>query len=380
MTASDDARERGTDEARLPTRIVIAGGGTGGHLMPALAIAAALREARPEVEPVLVGARRGVEATLLPRRPFRFHLLSAEPLHRRAWWRNARWAVAPWRLVVECRRVLATERPAVVVGTGGYAAAPMLLAAVLAGVPIVLQEQNALPGLTTRWFARRARQVHLGFPEAERHLHVGPRARVWCLGNPIVPPHGAPTRAAARAALGIAPAARVVFVFGGSQGAHRLNAVVAELADAGRLEDVTLCWSTGPGQWEAYGRYAAPPRRLVRRFWDPIAEAYAAADLVVSRAGAMTTAELCAFGLPAVLVPLPSAAADHQTQNAEALRTAGAALHLPEARLTADALLEAVQSILGHPETASRMRAAALARGRPEAARRIAEAITALVS
>ncbi|MBI2536838.1 MAG: hypothetical protein HYW06_07735, partial [Gemmatimonadetes bacterium] len=155
---------------------------------------------------------------------------------------------------------------------------------------------------------------------------------------------------------------------------------LAELADAGRLEDVTLCWSTGRGQWEAYGRYAAPPRRLVRRFWDPIAEAYAAADLVVSRAGAMTTAELCAFGLPAVLVPLPSAAADHQTQNAEALRTAGAALHLPEARLTADALLEAVQSILGHPETASRMRAAALARGRPEAARRIAEAITALVS
>ena len=347
--------------------------------MPALAIAAALREVRPDLEPVLVGARRGVEATLLPRRPFRFHLLSAEPLYRRAWWRNARWAVAPWRLVVECRRVLVTERPAVVVGTGGYAAAPMLLGAVMAGVPIVLQEQNALPGLTTRWFARRARQVHLGFPEAERHLHVGPNTRVLCLGNPIVPPHGAPTRAAARAGMGIAPEARVVFVFGGSQGARRLNAVVAELADTGRLDDVTVCWSTGAGQWETYGRYAAP-RRLVRPFWDPIAEAYAAADVVVSRAGAMTTAELGAFGLPAVLVPLPSAAADHQTRNAEALRQAGAALHLPEARLTAEALLDAVKSILDHPETASAMRAQALARGRPNAARRIAEAIVAQVS
>jgi len=335
---------------------------------------------RPDVEPVLVGARRGVEATLLPRRPFRFHLLSAEPLHRRAWWRNARWAVAPWRLIGECRRVLATERPAVLVGTGGYAAAPMLLAAVMTGVPIVLQEQNALPGLTTRWFARRARQVHLGFPEAERHLRVGPSTQVLRLGNPIVPPHGAPTRAAARATLGIPPGAPVVFAFGGSQGARRLNAVMAELADTGRLDDVTVCWSTGAGHWETYGRYAAPPRRLVRPFWDPIAEAYAAADVVVSRAGAMTTAELCAFGLPAVLVPLPTAAADHQTQNAEALREAGAALHLPESRLTAETLLEAVKSILDRPETASRMGAQALARGRPDAARKIAEAIVALMS
>ncbi len=364
----------------MTTRIVIAGGGTGGHLMPALAIAAALRETTLDLEPVLVGARRGVEATLLPRQPFRFHLLSAEPLYRRAWWRNARWAVAPWRLLVECRRVLATERPAIVVGTGGYAAAPMLLAAVMARVPIVLQEQNALPGLTTRWFARRARQVHLGFPEAERHLRVGRDTRVWCLGNPIVPPHGAAARTVARAALGIAPEARVVLVFGGSQGARRLNAVVAELADARRLDDVTVLWSTGPGQWRTYGRLDAPPHRLVRAFWDPIAQAYAAADLVVSRAGAMTTAELCAYGLPAILVPLPSAAADHQTRNAEALRQAGAAVHLPQARLTAATLLEALKSILDHPETASRMGARALSRGRPDAARKIAEAIAAIVS
>jgi len=364
----------------VPIRILIAGGGTGGHLMPALAIAAALREVRPDLEPVLVGARRGVEATLLPRRPFRFHLLSAEPLYRRAWWRNVHWAIAPWRLILECRRVLATERPALVVGTGGYAAAPMLLAAAFARVPIVLQEQNALPGLTTRWFARRARAVYLGFPEAERHLPVGRNTRVLCLGNPITPPHAAPTRAVARASLGIPPEARVVLVFGGSQGAHRLNAAVAQLADAGRLDELTVCWSTGPGQWDTYGRYAAPPRRLVRPFWDPMAEAYAAADLVVSRAGAMTTAELCAFGLPAVLVPLPSAAADHQTRNAEALREAGAAVHLPEAGLTPEGLLDAVQSILDHPETSARMRAQALARGRPDAARRIAESVAALVS
>ncbi len=359
---------------------MIAGGGTGGHLMPALALAAAIAETGGGVEPVLVGARRGVEATLLPRRPYRFHLLSAEPLYRRAWWRNARWAATGWRLVAECRRVLRAERPAVVVGTGGYAAAPMALAALVSGIPLVLQEQNAFPGLTTRWLARRARQVHLGFPEAERYLRPGPGTRVYHLGNPITPPRAAPDRAAARAALGMPADARVVFVFGGSQGARRLNAVVAELVDAGRWDDVTLCWSTGEGHWEAYGKYAQPPRRLVRPFWDPIAEAYTATDLAVARAGAMTTAELCAFGVPAILIPLPTAAADHQTRNAEALAAAGAALHLPEAGLTADSLLRAVRSVLDDPNLTSRMRAQALARGRPDAARKITEAILGLMS
>jgi UDP-N-acetylglucosamine--N-acetylmuramyl-(pentapeptide) pyrophosphoryl-undecaprenol N-acetylglucosamine transferase len=348
--------------------------------MPALALAAAIRELDRGVEPVLVGARRGVEATLLPRRPFRFHLLSAEPLYRRAWWRNARWPLAAVRLVLECRRVVRSERPAVVVGTGGYAAAPMLLTARMAGVPLVLQEQNAFPGITTRWFAPRARQVHLGFPEAEQYLKPGPGTRVYHLGNPITPPKDTPSRAAARAALGIPPDARVVFVFGGSQGARRLNAVTAELVDAGRLNDVTLCWSTGAGNWDALQHYHQPPRRLVRPFWDPIAEAYAATDVAVARAGAMTTAELCAMGIPAILVPLPSAAADHQTRNAEALAAAGAAVHLPEAGLTADGLWRAVHSLFDDPGKAHQIRELALARGRPEAARKIAEAILGLVS
>jgi UDP-N-acetylglucosamine--N-acetylmuramyl-(pentapeptide) pyrophosphoryl-undecaprenol N-acetylglucosamine transferase len=347
--------------------------------MPALAIAGALAESGAGVEPVLVGARRGVEATLLPRRPFRFHLLPAEPLYRGAWWRNARWAVTAWPLAAQCRRVLRAERPAVVVGTGGYAAAPMLLAAWAGGIPLALQEQNAFPGLTTRWFARRARQVHLGFPEAERHLRPGPRTRVFALGNPITPPDAAVGRAAARAVLGLPADARVVFVFGGSQGARRINAVVADLVDAGRLDGVTLCWGTGEGNWAAYARYHDPPRRLVRPFWDPIAHAYAAADLAVARSGAMTTAELCAYGLPAILIPLPTAAADHQTRNAEALAAAGAAAHLPEASLSADRLLETINDLLNDPIRMTQMGARALSRGHPDSARKIAEAILALM-
>ncbi len=348
--------------------------------MPALALAQALTELRPDVEPVLVGAKRGVEASLLPRRPFRFHLLSAEPLYRRAWWRNARWPLVALRVGRECRAVLRAEEPRVVIGTGGYAAAPMLAAAALAGIPLVLQEQNAVPGLVTRGFARWARQIHLGFPEAARFIRAGRDTSVFRFGNPIVPPRTAPSREAARARLGIAPDARVVFVFGGSQGARRLNAVVAQLVELHQLDDLTLCWSTGEIQWADYGRYHEPPRRLVRPFWDPIAEAYRAADVAVARSGAMTTAELCAFGLPAILVPLPTAAANHQTRNAEALAAAGAAVHLPEADLGPERLLAVLHQILDQPKRLEAMGQEAFRRGQPEAARRIAEAVLGLVS
>ncbi|HKI94926.1 MAG TPA: UDP-N-acetylglucosamine--N-acetylmuramyl-(pentapeptide) pyrophosphoryl-undecaprenol N-acetylglucosamine transferase [Gemmatimonadales bacterium] len=359
-------------------RVLIAGGGTGGHLMPALALAEALVGVRGDVEPVLVGAVRGVEARILPTRPYRYHLLPTEPIYRRQWWRNARWIVVLPRLLGAVRRLLDAERPAVVVSTGGYAAGPVAFAAARRGIPIVVQEQNTVPGITTRRLAGRARQIHLGFPEAAARLHPGPGTEVFTLGNPITPPTFVPA-ADARAALGIAPDARVVLVTGASQGARAINLAVAEALDADAWRDVSLLWSTGPGQFAAFERYDAPPARQVRGFWDPIGEAYAAADVVVARAGAMTTAELQAWGLPSVLIPLPSAAAGHQAENARALAAAGAALHLPQDRLTGPALADAVSGLLADDDRRRRMAEAARRRGHPEAARAIAEAILRLI-
>lgn len=362
------------------SRILIAGGGTGGHLMPALAVAAALREVAPDVESVLVGARRGVEAELLPARDHRYHLLPVEPLYRRAWWRNLRWLALAPRLLWRCRRILREERPAAVLGTGGYAAGPILLAARRAGLPIALQEQNAFPGVTTRWLARWARHVYVGFPEARVHLHVGHHTAVFEFGNPITPPPSPrPSRRDARRGLGAPAEKPVVLVMGGSQGARRLNEIVGAALDAEALGDITLLWSTGTGLWERYRQYHAPPRRHLRPFWDPVAEAYAAADLVVARSGAMTTAELCAWGLPAVLIPLPTAAADHQTRNAQALAAAGAAVHLPEHALSVDSLAGQIGRLLAEPEELAAMGRAALARGRPEAARNIAQQLVGLM-
>ncbi|HWP38687.1 MAG TPA: undecaprenyldiphospho-muramoylpentapeptide beta-N-acetylglucosaminyltransferase [Gemmatimonadales bacterium] len=359
--------------------VVIAGGGTGGHLMPALAIADALRSLRPAVDLLLVGAERGIEAAILPNRSFRYVLLPAEPLYRRQWWKNLRWMVRAPRLYAAARAVLERERPAVVVGTGGYAAVPMLLAARARGVPIVLQEQNAMPGLATRWFARAARQVHLGFPEAAARFRPGRQTQVFTFGNPVAP-HQRRDRDAARRQLGLPAEPPVVFVFGGSQGSRALNRALAGTLDQRLLDGVAVCWGSGAGEWETCRAYHRPPWIQVRPFWDPIGDVYAACDLVVSRAGAMTSAELCAYGRPAILVPLPTAAADHQTKNAEAMAAAGAARVLPEALLTPGRLADEVRDIVGNRPLAIRMGEAALRRAAPDAARKIAEAVLDLTS
>jgi UDP-N-acetylglucosamine--N-acetylmuramyl-(pentapeptide) pyrophosphoryl-undecaprenol N-acetylglucosamine transferase len=227
--------------------------------------------------------------------------------------------------------------------------------------------------MTTRWLARRARQIHLGFPEAAARLRAGRGTRVFTYGNPITPPATEPRRRArARDALGLPAQVKVLLVIGGSQGSRAINRAVADALAAGALGDVALLWSTGPAHFEQYRPLDRPPLVQVRPFWDPVATAYGAADLVVARAGAMTTAELCAYGLPSILVPFPHAAADHQNRNAEALERAGAAVRLQERALTGQTLARAIGDILERPARLLDMGRAAAARGQPDAAARIA--------
>ena len=172
--------------------VLIAGGGTGGHLTPALAIAAELDEAGAGVEPVLVGAVRGVEAQILPARDFRYHLLPSEPIYRRTWWKNVRWPVIAGRLLRRVEALFEEELPVAVLGTGGYASGPVVWWATRHGIPAAIQEQNAYPGLATRWLSRRVHHVYLGLPEARRLLKFGPETRVFDTGNPITPPDPLP--------------------------------------------------------------------------------------------------------------------------------------------------------------------------------------------
>jgi UDP-N-acetylglucosamine--N-acetylmuramyl-(pentapeptide) pyrophosphoryl-undecaprenol N-acetylglucosamine transferase len=226
--------------------------------------------------------------------------------------------------------------------------------------------------------ARKARQVHLGFPEARARLRLGPDTEVFAFGNPIAPPAAA-DRGAALASFGLDPARPTVFVFGGSQGARALNEALAGALASRQLATVNVLWGTGTAHYERFAALAQTGRVCVRGFFDPIAPAYAVADLVVCRAGAMTIAELCAWGKASVLIPLPSAAADHQTFNAHALAQAGAAVFLLESALTPESLANTVTSLAADRSRLASLGAAARGRGHPDAARAIMSKILTLV-
>jgi UDP-N-acetylglucosamine--N-acetylmuramyl-(pentapeptide) pyrophosphoryl-undecaprenol N-acetylglucosamine transferase len=360
-------------------RVLFTGGGTGGHLYPGLAIARALRRLEPAAQPFFVGARRGIERTVLPESGFPFELLDLHPLYRqRPWenWRTARGLAGAWRRIDALARA---DQPRAVVATGGYAAGAVLAYAARRGIPYALQEQNSFAGLTVRLFSRWAREVYLGFPEAAASLRPGARTRIVDTGNPIEPPPAErPDRAAARRRWALPErGGTVLLVFGGSQGARALNEAVAAWVARGLPPDLHLIWGTGQGGYDAF-RALESERVRVRAYLSPIGDAYAAADLALTRAGAMSTAELCAWGLPAVLVPLPTAAADHQSANARSLEAAGAALHLPQSRLDAAALDGVVRELVGDAARVARMAAAARARARPDAAETIARRVLAL--
>ena len=362
------------------TRIVFAGGGTGGHLYPGIAIARALVAARPTIEPFFVGARRGIERDVLPATEFPHALLDLHPLYRSAFWQNYKTlagAVSAWRHI---SGVVQLDRPAVVVGTGGYAAGIMMGYSVLHRIPLVQQVGDSHPGLTARTFSRWSREVYLNFPEAAEALQEHHDGSLIDTGAPIEPPpEPRPSKRAAREKWGFPPAVgHVLLVYGGSQGSLAINRAVASWIDRGLPEGVHVIWGTGRGTYAAFSRYDGGAVR-VRDYLSPVADAYAAADLAVARAGAMTTAELFAWGIPAVLVPLPTAAADHQTRNAVTLESAGAAVHIPQTELTAERLDSTLRGLLGNEAELRRLSGGAARRARPHAAAEIAEHILRIV-
>ena len=358
--------------------VLFAGGGTGGHLYPGLAIARALVRLDPAVRPHFVGAVRGIEREILPKSEFPYTLLDLHPIYRPAVWKNwrtLRGAVSAWTGMGRLGREL---NPRLAVGTGGYASGAAIAWAWTHRVPIVQHIGDSYPGATARLFARVSKEAYLGFPEAEQWLpHTGCVFRNT--GNPIQPPPDIrPDPAVARARWGFPSGARVLLVFGGSQGARALNQAVAAWAGQGIPESLCMIWVTGAGQYDTFKQFDRADVRVVP-YVSPMSDAYAASDLAFVRGGMMSTSELCAWGLPMIICPLPTAAMDHQTSNAVALENAGAAVHLAQRDLSAASLDYAVRSLIGDPRRMESLREHALARGRPRAAEEIASRIIVLL-
>jgi len=348
------------------TSVVIGAGGTGGHIYPGLATADAIRAARPDSQIVFVGTKRGLEGRLIPQAGYELVTVDMLPLNTNLRWRLAFFPFSIVRSTVQTLRTLGERKADVVLGMGGYPSVPAVLAAWLARVPRIIHESNATPGLANRFVSRFAPNIALAFREGGRNL---PRHRdTRLVGMPISESLAAFDRDAlreeARAHFNLKDGERMVLVSGGSLGAVRLSRAAADLAGRWRdRTDIRLVIKAGRDQLPAIeqqltsnGGHAVA---TAVAYLDRMDLAYAAADITVCRAGSGTVAELSHVGLPAVLVPYPSAAHDHQSFNAQALVDVGAAVMIPDSDVTADRLEQVLTPILADPARLAAMAAAA---------------------
>jgi UDP-N-acetylglucosamine--N-acetylmuramyl-(pentapeptide) pyrophosphoryl-undecaprenol N-acetylglucosamine transferase len=352
QTAAEHDRGGGPD--RLS--VVIGAGGTGGHIYPGLALAEALRRLEPTAVITFIGTERGLETRLIPEAGYRLHTVDMIPFDPALGPRRYLLPADLLRSGLQVRELLRRQGAQVAVGMGGYPSAPVILGARLARLPSVAHESNAVPGRANRFAARLTPHVCLAFDRTRAYLPRGTEAET--VGMPLMGALAAMDRAALRAgarrALGIGPGVRLVLVNGGSLGATRLTQAALALAErwSGR-DDVRLLVKTGPAALgDARTRLSVGRGGRVATavpYLDRMDLAYAAADLVVCRAGSATVAELATVGVPAVLVPYPHAPGDHQTHNARVLSDAGAALLLPDASTTGDSLAALIEPLLGDP-------------------------------
>ncbi len=340
---------------------MIGAGGTAGHVVPALAVADALREAGAEV--TFIGGERA-ELELVPAAGYELHRLQVLPLPRRRPLAALRAAAVDARALQGARGMLGRCQPAAVLGAGGYVAGPVGLAAVLVRVPLVLMEADSHLGLTNRLLAPVARRVCLAFPLPGRE---GPRYRLT--GRPVPPP--ATDRAAARARFGIGPQETCVLIFGGSQGARSINQAAVQAFSQARFRVLHAAGERDLAQLRAPGSHYD-----LRGYISDFGQALLACDLVVARAGGSLW-EIAAHGRPAVLVPYPHATADHQSANARFMERAGAAIVIPDAELDAARLAGEVEALLSHPDRLQAMAHASAALARPRAAEEIAQEVLA---
>lgn len=360
---------------RTAMRVVICGGGTGGHIYPGLAIAEALAASATPVDVLFVGSD-GPERQIIPRAGWAFRRVAARQWPRRLTWTllQSGWLTALGTM--QALRLLMQWRPKVVVSTGGYAAAPVGAAAALLGVAIVVQEQNLTVGVANRVLARWARMISVSHERLARSL--GPRAVVT--GVPVRRGAVGGDRARGRRAFGLQDRPLTILVLGGSQGARSLNTAVVDMARAlPSGAEVQILHQTGQDH-EAWvrSRIAArsgPVHYIVVPYIEAMADAYACADLVICRAGAATLAEVTANGLPVIVVPYPFAADGHQDLNAQVLETAGAAVVIRDHDLSAARLAGAVAAVRADPSHRRAMAEASRKLGRPQAAEQVAEMI-----
>lgn len=352
-------------------RAILAGGGTGGHVIPAIAIAQQLQK-EYGADVLFIGTARGIENRLVPAAGFPLRLVKVGALKNASLLTRAKTLFDLPRAVLDSRRILAEFRPDVVVGVGGYASGPAMLAAIVRGIPTMAFEPNFVPGFANRLVAPFVKAAAVHFAETGKYFHnchvTGVPVREAFFTQDGRPPNPVPT----------------LLIFGGSQGAHAINQAVLDSVPEliQRIPGIQIIHQTGERDYNdalaAYGKYGDAVE--VYRFIDNMQEMFARASLVICRSGASTVAEITAAGKPAIFVPFPRAADDHQKRNAQALERADAAVMIEESNLSRENLVDTVSSLLANPARLQKMSEAARQLSHRNAAHEIAEMAAKLAS
>jgi UDP-N-acetylglucosamine--N-acetylmuramyl-(pentapeptide) pyrophosphoryl-undecaprenol N-acetylglucosamine transferase len=359
-------------------KILFAGGGTGGHVFPALAIADEIRKQRPNADIYFVGTARKIEAKIVPEKGYPFFTIWISGFLRKFTWENL---LFPAKVIVSMMQsfsLIKRLKPDVVVGTGGYVCGPILYIASRLHIPTVVHESNSHPGVTTKILAQKATRVFTAFEATNKWLKR--KDNVELVGTPVRPSLTDASKQEAMKYFNLHPERKTLLVFGGSLGATSLNSAVLGILQELQNAGAQLIWQTGQKDLSRIRSLVqASERGWVGPFIDRMDYAYAAADVVVCRAGATTIAEITALGKPAILVPYPFATGDHQTHNALALAEAGAAIAISDRELQTK-LGEAVQELLRNDAKRRKMSEASRGLGRPRAGEFIASRILEFIN
>lgn len=360
-------------------RVILTGGGTGGHIYPALAIAKGLLARDAETQILYVGIKDGMEARLVPEAGIAFNGISGQGLPRRLSLDTIKVVGKSFKALWETKNILRTFHPDLVVGTGGYVSGPVVLTASLFNIPTLLHEQNALPGITNRVLARVVRRVMVTFPESIAHFGV--KNKLELVGLPVRQEIGQITREAGAKHFGLRSDLLTLLVTGGSRGARTLNqAMIPVLEHLAQRSDIQVIWATGTMTYaetlEEFRKRSISwerPQWRVLEYLKDMPEALACSDLYIGRAGAASLAELMIAGIPGILIPYPFAAENHQEHNAQALVQAGAAKIVLDSECNGERLRKEVDKLISQPTVLAKMGTAARTLAQPKALNKIVD-------
>lgn len=361
---------------RKPIRILISAGGTGGHIFPAIAVAQTLKRLEPAAQILFIGAKGRMEMEKVPQSGFAIEGINIHGFNRKLTLKNLMLPFTILRAMMQVRSILKKFKPHVVVGFGGYSTGPVLKKAQQKGIPTIIQEQNSFPGLTNRILAKKAVKICVAYPDMEKHFEP---EKIVVTGNPVRPEiiNNSCSKQDARKYFGLNPDKVTVLAVGGSLGALTINKSVCELLPMLKAKDTQLIWQIGKNyvvDMCANAKDMFTDNNVVKDFIKEMDQAYAASDIVISRAGAIAISEICVLGKPVVLIPSPNVTDDHQTKNALSLSEKEAAILIRDNE-SVDKLPEVISELIENSEYRNKLSENILKFARPDAAEKIAETI-----